>query len=139
MNQPQNFPNQNQQQPKRSPAEWVTFSIASLILIGVAGLVVYKWMTKQNQPPIVSVTQTEAVRQVQGQFYVPFEVTNTGGETAESVQVVAELRLKGEVEATGEQQIDFLSSGETEEGAFVFDRDPRSGELSLRVASYKQP
>lgn len=139
MNQPQNFSSQNQQRPKRSPAEWVTFSIASFILIAVSGLVVYKWITKQDQPAILAITRTEGIRQAQGQFYVPFTVTNTGGETAESVQVVAELRLKGKVEETGEQQIDFLSSGETEEGAFVFSLNPGSGELTLRVASYKRP
>jgi uncharacterized protein (TIGR02588 family) len=43
------------------------------------------------------------------------------------------------VEESGEQQIDFLASGEKEEGAFVFSRDPRQGELVMRVASYKLP
>jgi uncharacterized protein (TIGR02588 family) len=53
--------------------------------------------------------------------------------------VIAELRINGEVEESGEQQIDFLASGEMEEGAFVFSRDPRKGELVVRVASYKLP
>jgi len=74
-----------------------------------------------------------------GHFYVPFAVTNTGGGTAASVQVIAELRFQGKVEATGEQQFDFLSNGETEKGAFVFNRNPRDGELILRVTSYKLP
>jgi uncharacterized protein (TIGR02588 family) len=53
--------------------------------------------------------------------------------------VIAELSINGKVEEDGEQQIDFLASGETEEGAFVFSRDPRQGELVVRVASYKLP
>jgi uncharacterized protein (TIGR02588 family) len=53
--------------------------------------------------------------------------------------VIAELRINGKIEEVGEQQIDFLSSGETEEGAFVFSRDPRNVELVVRVASYKLP
>lgn len=129
----------NQKQFKRSLAEWVTFAIASFILATLSGLVVYNWLTNKHEPPILSVTQNTAMRETGGQFYIPFILTNTGGETAESVQVIAELRVNGEVLESGEQQIDFLSSGETQEGAFIFSRDPRKGQLILRVASYKLP
>jgi len=130
---------QVEQKPPRSPAEWTTFGIALLILVAIVGLVVYKWFTQKNEPPVLSVKPNSEIREAPGQFYVPFSVTNTGGETAESVQVIAELSINGEVEESGEQQIDFLASGEMEEGAFVFSRDPRKGELVVRVASYKLP
>lgn len=130
---------QPEQKPPRSRAEWTTFSIALFILAVIVGLVLYKWLTQKNQPPVLSITRQSDIREAPGQFYVPFSVTNTGGETAESVQVMAELRINGEVEEAGEQQIDFLASGEKEEGAFVFSRDPRQGELVIRVASYKLP
>ncbi len=123
----------------RSSAEWTTFSIALLILTAIVGLVIYQWLTQKNQPPVLSVTRKSEIRQAPGQFYVPFAIANTGGQTAESVQVIAELSINGKVEEDGEQQIDFLASGETEEGAFVFSRDPRQGELVVRVASYKLP
>lgn len=123
----------------RSLAEWTTFSIAVLILTTLMGLVIYKWVTQKNQPPLLSVTQKSEIRQVPGQFYVPFAITNLGGATAESVQVVAELRINDKIEETGEQQIDFLASGEKQEGAFVFSHDPRQGKLVIRVASYKLP
>lgn len=139
MNQAEDSATPEQQRQGRSPAEWITFGIASFILMVVAGLVIYEWVNKSDQPPILAVTPAGKILEAQGQFYVPFTVTNTGGETAESVQVVAELRFNGKIEESGEQQIDFLSSGETEEGAFVFSRHPRNGELTLRVASYKQP
>lgn len=127
------------QKQKRSPPEWTTFSIALLILAAIVGLVIYKWLTQKNQPPVLSITRSSEIREAPGQYYVPFSVTNTGGETAESVQVIAELRINGDVEESGEQQIDFLASGEKEEGAFVFSRNPREGELVVRVASYKLP
>lgn len=128
-----------EQQSPRSPAEWTSFSIALLIVAVIVGLVIYKWLTQKNQPPVISISPSTEIREAPGQFYVPFEIENTGGETAESVQVMAELRIKGEVEESGEQQIDFLASGEKQEGAFVFSRDPRKGELVVRVASYKLP
>jgi uncharacterized protein (TIGR02588 family) len=129
----------NEQQQKRTPAEWATFAIACSILSILIGLVLYNWLTKKHEPPIISVTRNTPIRETQGQFYVPFTVTNTGGETAESVQIIAELRVNGEVLESGDQQIDFLSSGETQEGAFIFSRNPSQGQLIVRSSSYKLP
>jgi uncharacterized protein (TIGR02588 family) len=118
--------------------EGITFAVASLIVAVLVGLVLFSWFTQGDQPPVLAVQPSSEIRAVSGQFYVPFTVTNTGGATAESVQVIGELRLDDQTE-TGEQQIDFLSKGEQEEGAFVFSRDPRQGDLTIRVASYKLP
>ncbi len=127
-----------QQQPKRTPAERVTFGAASFLLAVVVSLVGYTWLNEKHQPPVLSVSN-KTIREVNGQFYVPFEVVNTGGETAESIQIMAELQMNGDVEETGDLQIDFLSSGEKEEGAFIFRSDPRQGQLTIRVAGYKLP
>jgi len=130
----------NKQPPqKRTFAEWATFAIACFILFSLTGLVLYNWLAKKQEPPVISVTRNTPIRETQGQFYVPFTVTNTGGETAESVQIIAELRVNGEVLESGDQQIDFLSSGETQEGAFIFSRNPSQGELIVRSSSYKLP
>ncbi len=129
----------NEGRSNRSLAEWVTFAIASFILAAIIGLVLYNWLTKKQEPPIISVTRNAAIREEKGQFYVPFEVANTGGETAESVQIIAELRVNGEVLESGDLQIDFLSSGETKEGAFIFSRHPSQGELIVRSSNYKLP
>lgn len=130
---------QNQKQTKRSLAEWCTFGIASAILATVVGLVLYAWLGKQDQPPILSVTREKDIRQVNRQFYVPFTLINKGGETAESVRITAELEVNNKVEEAGEQEIDFLSSGETQEGAFIFSKNPSTGKLSMRVSSYNLP
>ncbi|PLZ97417.1 TIGR02588 family protein [Fischerella thermalis CCMEE 5268] len=131
--------NTEQEQPKRSAAEWTTLGISSFILAIIVSLVGYIWLNEKDQPPILSVSYNQKTWEADGQFYVPFEVVNTGGETAESVQLLAELEIEGKVTQTGEQQIDFLSRGEKQEGAFVFNQDPRKGRLTIRVASYKSP
>ncbi|MDX2231812.1 MAG: TIGR02588 family protein [Leptolyngbyaceae cyanobacterium bins.349] len=125
--------------PPRSMAEWVTFGVASLALGAIAGLVIYSWTTERDQPPMLTLSRPEPIRQHKGQFYIPFEIVNTGGETAESVQVVAELKRNGNVEETGDLQIDFLARNEREKGAFVFTQNPQDGDLVLRVSSYKVP
>ncbi|NJL80580.1 MAG: TIGR02588 family protein [Richelia sp. RM2_1_2] len=137
MNQPQQEEKLHQ---KRTIAEWVTFSVASSILIGVVGLVSFTWIVQSpQQPPILVITNNQPLRRINGQYYIPFEIVNQGGETAASVQVIAELRINGKVEETGEQQIQFLSKSEKEMGAFIFTQNPEKGELILRVASYKSP
>jgi uncharacterized protein (TIGR02588 family) len=130
---------QNAQRHQRSPAEWLTFGVAALIVLLIAGLVVYDWISAPSSPPVIELTQSEEIRAEGGQFYVPFTVTNSGGDTAEAVQLIAELSVDGEVVEDGEQQIDFLAGKETQEGAFVFSQDPRQGELTLRVGSYQEP
>ncbi|BDA68433.1 hypothetical protein RIVM261_021120 [Rivularia sp. IAM M-261] len=139
MNQSREELNNTNEQPKRTIAEWITFGAATCILSGIVGLVIYTKLTDKQQAPILSVQTKEAIRQANGKYQVPFEITNDGDKTAESVQILAELKVNNEVEQTGEQQIDFLSSREKEEGAFIFDTDPNKGELKIRVASYKLP
>jgi uncharacterized protein (TIGR02588 family) len=132
--------NTHEKQPiKRTVAEWVTFGIASSILGVIIGLVVYTGLNNKQQPPLIYITQKQVTFKSNKQYYVPFEIVNRGNKTAESVQILAELKLNNQIEETGEQQIDFLSSGEKEEGAFIFTQDPRQGQLKIRVASYKLP
>jgi uncharacterized protein (TIGR02588 family) len=123
---------------RRKLPEWITFFFALLIVAMILGLVIYEWATENNQPPILSISHQD-IREAQGQYYVPFTVTNKGGETATSVQVSGELQLEGRPTEIGEQQIDFLSKGEEQEGAFIFNHDPSSGVLQIRVSSYKLP
>ncbi|MBD2578125.1 TIGR02588 family protein [Oscillatoria sp. FACHB-1406] len=130
---------ENKQKEPRSPVEWVSFSIALAILTTIVGLVLYRWASAQDQPPILSVTTNQEISQVESQFYVPFTLKNTGGETAESVEVTAQLIIDGKVEEEGTQNIDFLSGGEEESGAFIFSRNPKDGKLVMRVTGHTLP
>lgn len=123
----------------RSLAEWVTFWVATAILLAIIGLILFDWQVNQNRPPAFDVAVSDAVRITDGRYYVPFAITNTGGRIANGVQVTAELHIREEEDETGEQQIDFLSGHETKAGSFVFSHDPSSGELIVRVASYRLP
>jgi uncharacterized protein (TIGR02588 family) len=123
----------------RSLAEWFSFAISLMILAAIVGLVIYRWVTTEAQPPVLSVKTEPEIRQVEGQFYIPFTIANTGGDTVEVVEITAQLEVKGQVEEEGSQTIDFLSGGEVETGAFIFSRDPRQGSLTVRVTGYKLP
>ena len=123
----------------RSPAEWLTLTLSAMVLSLIVGLVLYDWQVSQNIPPAFQVELTETARLTEGHYYVPFTLRNTGGRIARTVQVLANLHLPDGSEETGEQQFDFLSGNERKKGGFVFEHDPKDGELIVRVASFGLP
>lgn len=123
----------------RSPAEWLTLAISSLVLLSVVCLVLYDWQISKNLPPAFRVEVSETTRLIEDQYYVPFTLKNTGGRIARTVQVIAELNLPDGSDESGEQQFDFLSGNERKKGGFVFEHDPQSGNLVVRVASFGLP
>jgi uncharacterized protein (TIGR02588 family) len=127
-----------EQRRRRGVAERVVVAIAGGVLLALAGAIGWLWLQPRD-PAQLNVSRPEVLRQVGGQRYVSAEVRNDGDETAEAVQVVAELSVDGEVVADGEQSVDFLSGGETQEIVFVFDTMAPDGEIRLRVASYTIP
>lgn len=122
---------------RRSPAEKVSFTVSLFIVSLIVALICYTWISGDINPPALSLS-TSQPRQVDRQYYVPFSVTNSGGKTAHSVEVVARLTTQSETQ-TGRQQFDFLSRQESQSGEFIFDRDPSQGTLIIRVASYQEP
>ena len=122
----------------RTSAEWVVFAIATAIILVLAGAIGWLW-AQPSDPAHVSVQRLGDVRVVDGQSYYSAEVTNHGDETAEAVEIRAELIVGGEVVAEGEQIVDFLSGGKTEELVFVFADVPSGAQIELRVASFKVP
>ncbi|MGD1900027.1 MAG: TIGR02588 family protein [Phormidesmis sp.] len=123
----------------RSLAEWVTLTLSTVILLVIVALVLYDWQLSKNIPPAFQVEITESTRITAGHYYVPFSLKNTGGRIARTVQVVAELNLPDGSTETGEQEFDFLSGNERKKGGFVFEHNPQSGELVVRVASFGLP
>ena len=123
----------------KSLAERVSFGVSLFIVSLIFCLVCFTWITGDNNPPILSVTTDSNIRQVKEQYYLPFTVMNSGGETVESVEIVAKLLSNNKDIETGRQQVDFLSRQEKRSGEFVFNHNPSQGKLTVRVASYKLP
>lgn len=120
-------------------AEKVSFTLSLSIVTLIVVLICYTWLTGDNEPPVLSVTKESQIRYIDQQYYVPFTVTNSGGETAESVEILATLSLPDEQRQIGRQEIDFLSPKEKRSGEFIFTRNLQEGKLEIRVASYKLP
>ena len=125
--------------PPRTRAEWAVFGVSAGIVAAVLAVIVVAWATGPTGPPELTAERSGPVVREGAVWRVPFEVRNDGGEAADQVQVVAELTVDGRVEGEGEQSFMFLSSGETEEGEFLFPADPATGTLTIEVASYARP
>lgn len=124
---------------RRSAAEWISAAIALLVVLAVLGALLYQWKTQPRGLPHLAVYQDGEVWEKEGSFYLPVTVLNKGGHTADEVTVRAELQAPGQPADELEQTFQFLSSGESERGVFVFSSDPRRAPLRLRVISYRVP
>lgn len=124
----------------RSAAEWTTLGISLVILLSIFGLVTSFAVSGDDQPATISVEAlTAEVRFDGGLYYVAVEVTNRGDHTVEDVVVEAELDTGSGTPITADFTIVFLAGGERVQGTFVFEEDPRQGELTAHAVSYIEP
>ena len=124
-------------QGSRTTAEWMTFAVSCAILLVVVALIGVQ-LTHEQTPAAPQAERVGPVRVERGQHFVDVAVTNHGDATAADVQVTASLVIDGET-TEGDQTIDFLAGGETEDLVFVFDDPPSDGELTVAVSGYGVP
>ncbi len=121
----------------RSRAEWASFAIASAVLLAVAGAIGALWV-QPSRPADLAVTVIGEPRRSGASTYVTVEVQNHGTETAQDVQVVAEVTDAGEPVQVGEQVVTFLAGSASERVVFVLDARLDLRGLTLSVDSYTE-
>ena len=132
--------NSSQLLTKRSTAEWVTLGGSVAILLGIFGLITFLHFQGDEKAAIIDViSNVDEVRFEGDLYYLTVEVTNRGDLTVEDVVVEAELDTGSGTPITADFTITFLAGGERVQGTFVFEEDPRQGELTLHAVSYKDP
>ncbi|MBA2337078.1 MAG: TIGR02588 family protein [Acidimicrobiia bacterium] len=123
-------------EPRTTP-EWVTFAAACVVLLTLVGLIAGQ-LLGDREPATPRATVAGDAEPRGSRFQVPVMVVNDGDATAAAVSVVAELTIGAET-LTAQQTIDFLAGGATEDLVFIFDADPASGELVVRVDGFTEP
>ena len=132
--------NSSQLPTKRSTAEWVTLVGSLAILLSIFGLITFLHFQGEEKAAIIDVeSSVDEVRFEGDLYYLPVEVTNRGDITVEDVVVEAELDTGSGTPITADFTITFLAGGERVQGTFVFEEDPRQGELTVHAVSYKDP
>ena len=126
--------------PGRAVAEWTSLGISSVILLALIGTLTYLQFTSGEQPAVIEARpRLEALRRDGGVFYLPVEISNTGGATAQDVRVVISVPTDQGQPESAELMIDFLARGATQQGTAVFHSDPRLRPLQVDVISYLDP
>lgn len=126
---------QQNNEHRRTVAEWTTFGISLGIVLLLLGLVAYQYLTRGDALPAIRVIpQLEETRRKLDIYYVPVEVTNLGGETAAEVRVQFVLEpVDGPREEIG-FTLNFLAGAEQRRGIVGFDQDPRVGRLYTNIS-----
>lgn len=127
------------EQRGRSPAELATLVISIAIVAAVAITITVLYVRGQETPPMLRAEpRLEQVWQTDDRFNLPVIVSNDGDRTAEEVSVEAELVRDGETE-TAAFTLAFLAGRDKGTGFVLFASDPRDGELTVKVTSFREP
>ncbi|MDQ4078483.1 MAG: hypothetical protein M3220_19840 [Chloroflexota bacterium] len=130
----------NQQEQQGTPlAEWIVFGISLTLLVTLIITLSYLHVTGESGPPEIRVLPlVQEVARHEAGYYLPVEVVNVGGETAENVSVSLTLRPpQGQAESKT-YSIHFLSPRETDRSTVIFQSDPSQGTLHYTL-SFSNP
>jgi uncharacterized protein (TIGR02588 family) len=120
---------------KKNLLEWIVFGVSLALIAGMAGVVGYEQMTRENSPPQLSVVVGEVVPGPDG-FSVELVVENSGDRTAESVQVEASLEGSSDRVQVILQYVPYRSK---RRAWVMLSTDPRRGRLVTRVLGFEEP
>ena len=124
---------------KRSLPEWVSLGISIAMLASVVGLVLHQHGARSEPAAIEVRPRLDRVRQAGGAYYLPLEIANTGGQTAEEVVVEVELAPPRGERERAEVTVRFLAGGGTHRATAVFRADPAQGTLTASARSLLEP
>ena len=129
--------NTRQQSPARKLAEWVTMGISMLLILGLAGYLVFQGF--QPAPPYIPAEVRALMQQVRqdGERYIlPVEVANRGNRTLRDLKVEVTY-LGPEGKETQDFLIDYLGERSQQNLFFYFDRHPAELQVETQPVSYR--
>ena len=123
----------------RTLAEWVSLGVSCLLIVGLAGFLVYE-MARGNDPYNLARTavRANAARQVEAVFILPVDVENTGRRTLRDLEVELTYTPPGKQQPErATKTIDYLGEGSTQTLYFYLDHDPRQMPVHVRPLHYR--
>jgi uncharacterized protein (TIGR02588 family) len=121
-------------------AEWTSLGVSLAIVLTMVGLVSYLHVVGPTHPPVIEVRpRLDAVRRVDGQYYVPVEITNRGDRTAQDVRVQVSLGSQPGCGEAATLAVDTLAGGATAHATVIFTEDPVQRELTVGASSFLAP
>jgi uncharacterized protein (TIGR02588 family) len=119
-------------------AEYVAGALGGLLVLALVAFLAYQALGVRETGPEVSVVVT-GVEQDGAGWTVRYEAVNSGGQTAEAVQIGGTLVRDGRQVGEASSSIAYLPPHSSRAGALVFSTDPGRGELRVGVVGYRWP
>jgi uncharacterized protein (TIGR02588 family) len=132
-------PQHHQEQRGRSAAQVVTTLVSLLLIVLLAGTILYEGYARgEARPAELKVTVDSTAAEQRGTaYYVPFTVRNLGDETVEVALVTFEVYRDGEPVLETDTTIDLLGERAMVSGVLVLDEVPDGLEFVAQVTSFQ--
>ncbi len=131
----------NETQPAgRGPVatEYLAGALGGLLVLALLAFLAYQALGARESPPELAVVIT-GVEEAGAGWTVYFEAVNSGGHTAEAVQIEGAVLRDGHPADQASSSIAYLPPHSSRAGALVFSTDPASGELEVSPVGYRLP
>ena len=122
----------------RKFAEWVTLSLSTLLVVGLAAFLAYEAL--RRDPPLVPVhvrVLTNEAQATAGRYVVPVEVRNSGRQTLKDLKVRVSYRAPDGTPQTSDFLIGYLVEGAPETVFLYFERHPSELQVKAEPFSYQ--
>ena len=123
---------------KQNLLEKITFYLGLIILLMLVGYLLFEIKTKQNLPPDLEIITTYQPSMPYYTFKV--ETTNSGHETATSVNIGFDLYQNGEIAEKAVFTLNYVPRDSKEEGWVIFQKTRKpSDSLVITSVSFLKP
>ncbi len=119
-------------------SEWVVGIASTLLVLALAGFVVWDAYRATRSPPIVTL-RVERILAVSGGYVVDVGVYNEGGSTAKALAIQGTLKRDTVTVETSTATLSYVPAETEREAGLFFTRDPRQYKLELRPMGYDRP
>ena len=119
-------------------AEWVSLGISLLLILGVAGFLLYEAL--QPSPPYVPAQARALVEETRPQddrYIMPVEVHNGGERTLREIKIELEYTSPDGKRETRDATLDYLGERSRDRVYFYFDDDPRGLHVQAKPVTYR--
>lgn len=118
--------------------EWIVAVISSVIVLALAGFILYEAVTKTGKEPDIRFEIAKAVPMTEGHA-VEFVVHNDGHVTVADVQIEGTAELDEGESETSSVTLDYLPAGSSAEIGLGFSQEVDPEQVTLRVLGYTYP
>lgn len=128
-------------QRSRPAAEWIALALSLLVVGTLIAFAAREEAFRQNEPGTSLAVEFagEASQVVEGSYYVPYVVENTGASAISSAEIWIEVFAGQSLVESAEIQVEFLPLQGKQHGIYVSKFDPQTHTLRGRLESLQFP